>query len=632
MRTVPERKPQRWLVSNGFIGALLTLFSVPDLQTAAAGGLDPSWKAALHMAAHRGINHGSDLLFTYGPLGFLTEPILYYPSTALLSVAYGLAVRATFCILLVRALRRSLPLAVALIAGFLITQTSGWVAPDTVMSAATFLLCIDLLRSERPLRSRLWMVRTVALISGVHLLIKLNTGFTMVAMFGVVCLLSRDRRVLVESAAATGIGFVGGWLLSGNQPADLPAFVLGSAQLASGFSDAMGMEDPRFKGDFASVASVTAFVVFLAWSGTRDWTAARRRGAWIVLLILLFFSFKHGFVRHDGHQIGFSLTDMVAFGAFVEHQVERWVFTAGIVATLAVLLYSGAYVAMNPFPIVAEAFDDARLLTSSNRRAEEIAGTRQDLKKSWGLEEQTLDLLRGHGVHVDPWEAAVAWAYPSLRWRPLPVFQSYIAYTPGLDELNANRLAGSDGPERVLRERVSIDGRNPDWESPAAMLALVCNYEELRVQTRWQVLAKSDDRCGRAEHLSTRKAIAGEPVPIPQVEGRIVLAKIRDFKDQPSYMVRTQLWKAPVVEAVLDSVRVFRIVPGTADRGLIVKSPDSIGYSPEFVLQKASTITLAPTGAWGIDRDFTVEFVGVPVTPATRSRTVAGTTSEGSRD
>ena len=41
-------------------------------------GLTTSWEAGVHMALHEGITFGSHLIFTYGPLGFLSSPTLFY--------------------------------------------------------------------------------------------------------------------------------------------------------------------------------------------------------------------------------------------------------------------------------------------------------------------------------------------------------------------------------------------------------------------------------------------------------------------------------------------------------------------------------------------------------------------------
>ena len=86
------------------------------------------------------------------------------------------------------------------------------------------------------------------------------------------------------------------------------------------------------------------------------------------------------------------------------------------------------------------------------------ADARARLRAGEGIDPETLALVRDRTVHVFPSEAAVAWAYPELRWKPLPVFQGYQAYTDDLDRLNADALAAQDAPERLLR---TTESRRP---------------------------------------------------------------------------------------------------------------------------------------------------------------------------
>ena len=53
--------------------------------------LDGAWEIALRQALHDGLEFGPDVLFTYGPLGFLREPMVVYPWSARLAFAYGVA-------------------------------------------------------------------------------------------------------------------------------------------------------------------------------------------------------------------------------------------------------------------------------------------------------------------------------------------------------------------------------------------------------------------------------------------------------------------------------------------------------------------------------------------------------------
>jgi hypothetical protein len=50
---------------------------------------------------------------------------------------------------------------------------------------------------------------------------------------------------------------------------------------------------------------------------------------------------------------------------------------------------------------------------------------------------------------VYPQEIALAWAY-HLDWRPIPVLQSYSAYTSDLDQLDADFLTSTRAPQRIL--------------------------------------------------------------------------------------------------------------------------------------------------------------------------------------
>ena len=52
----------------------ITALSWPFPNRAPTTGLDPSWHIALHLAASMDLRQGVDMVFTYGPLGFLSIP------------------------------------------------------------------------------------------------------------------------------------------------------------------------------------------------------------------------------------------------------------------------------------------------------------------------------------------------------------------------------------------------------------------------------------------------------------------------------------------------------------------------------------------------------------------------------
>jgi hypothetical protein len=72
------------------------------------------------------------------------------------------------------------------------------------------------------------------------------------------------------------------------------------------------------------------------------------------------------------------------------------------------------------------------LLSPTDRHASE-AEARAALRASYGISPALAARVTGETVQIDPWEAAVAWAYPQMRWDPVPVFQTCNAHTTRLD-------------------------------------------------------------------------------------------------------------------------------------------------------------------------------------------------------
>ena len=67
------------------------MLTFPPLIIGTRSDVDYSWYVGLHKAAEQGLIHGRDILFTYGPLGFLTVPILINRNLWLCSALYTLA-------------------------------------------------------------------------------------------------------------------------------------------------------------------------------------------------------------------------------------------------------------------------------------------------------------------------------------------------------------------------------------------------------------------------------------------------------------------------------------------------------------------------------------------------------------
>jgi len=132
-------------------GVVAFVFSWPVSSLTPVAGLDGAWPVALHMAAHQGLDFGPDIVFTYGPLGFLKEPLAIYPWTARLAFAYTAAIHLALAVTLVAMLRPTF----GLVAGAALSLLLGALAVQEPALLLAFLWAVALTTVRlRPARAR----------------------------------------------------------------------------------------------------------------------------------------------------------------------------------------------------------------------------------------------------------------------------------------------------------------------------------------------------------------------------------------------------------------------------------------------------------------------------------------------
>jgi hypothetical protein len=231
---------------------------------------------------------------------------------------------------------------------------------------------------------------------------------------------------------------------------------------------------------------------------------------------------------------------------------------------------------------------------------------------SFRLDDASLSLLEGRSVHFDPWEADIAWVYPSINWHPLPIFQSFAAYTPYLDEKNADYIESPSSPEIILRDaRQTFQGRNPLFDSPATQLAILCNFRAARTTLKWLILERTERRCGEPELLTRTTLEPGQEVPVPNEDrpDRIVTARIDGLSDGLTTSLRALVARGERWFITLGDKR-YEIDPLTASEPLILGVPASVDYARPFSIGSPPT-SLAVTGGQG--GAIQVEFFSIPI-------------------
>jgi hypothetical protein len=253
-------------------------------------------------------------------------------------------------------------------------------------------------------------------------------------------------------------------------------------------------------------------------------------------------------------------------------------------------------------------------------------------------------LIGQRPVDIYPWDASLAWVL-NLNWDPQPVFQAYSAYTPALDDLNADALSSRDGPQLVLRHLVApghpgsestfgLEGRYAPYDTPAATLAMICNFRPLRTTSRYQLLARTPDRCETPRPLGSVSTGFGQSVrvPSPKRPDEVVFARVHGLAPAGAERVWTLLYKATFRYVVFNGNRAFHLVAANAGDGLVLRAPHGIDFPSPFAMSpQARTVgfdvqpaVASPSGRVRID------FYAMPVRPYAAAA-AQGSSSAGSR-
>ncbi|MEK6277290.1 MAG: hypothetical protein AABM29_04675 [Actinomycetota bacterium] len=607
------------------MGSVVAIASWKPYFSPPSPGPDPSWQAGLYMAVDQGLDFGRDLIYTWGPLGFIgqAQVVPYYVELAVVAGIFQGLLHLALCVSLVWVLRPrfGLLIAAALALGVALLPL------DSVLVLG-LALCLAALAGDPPhLPARLLPVGG-GVVAGIECLVTPRWGPALFAACSVTLLVLEDRRRRLALFGGVFLAtLLSLWLVLGHGLGGLDDLVSRWAQVVSGYSQASGIEidTPGWQKPAAALAAgavlTGTYLIF------RELPRPRGLAALGIVALVLFGSFKEGFVVHDSFHAASFFATVAGAGAALpwrtSQRLPALVLIAALLAVGVAALPAGTERFLNPWKR-ARGFDSyARTLVQPSKLEQFRDDGRRLMIDYYRIDPRTLELLRGHTVHVDPWEAGAAWAY-KLDWRPLPVFQDYLASTVDLDRWNAEALSSPDGPERILRENTAVvdpsfatyANRIHSWDPPAAALAMLCHFRPLRTTQRWQALERTPDRCGAPRRIGSLEARYGAPVDVPRLQskGEVVFARVHGAGVEGLERLRTLLYRAAARHVIVnDDPTPHRLVPGTAADGLLLNAPGDVDFPPPFALAPAARTLVFRKGSSSDPLE--VDFYAMPVRP-----------------
>jgi hypothetical protein len=576
--------------------AAVALVAWPVQSITPRGGGDWSWIAALAYVAHHGLDFGDQLVWSFGPLGFLNTwggPALYYDDVFTAAWLFAALIQLLLAGTLLVALRRSLPLGLAMLVGVVVLALA-----SERPTALGFAWCVlALTHGDDPPRDAAarWFPVAIGVLTGIGVLGKLNEGAGLLAL-AIIALAAMPRRRDVLAFAGTLLAtMLAGWLLSGQPLGGVWSYLRYSVEVVAGYAEAMGTSSSSLDWTYVAALALCALALALAWTATRG---ARPRRRWCLLAlcaVYLAFHFKESFVRQDRtHLQVFFGGALVLFAVLPLRPRLRPAALAGVVASvvaLGVLIGGhGLLRAVDPVANVRAAADQLRTLVSPTRRAEIVADVRARAMAGYQFPAKLAAVVGRRSVMFWPFvygEIVVAY---DVNLRPLPTLEPYAAYTPTLDRLAGEMLASTRAPERIVRAlpaaSSAVDDRYPSFEAPLATKQIFCRYRQLTVQEPWQVLARMPrSRCGSSRTLSTEWAAWGEPVlvPAPARSDALLLVKIAGASPHGIERLKGLAVRSDERQISLDETA-FRLVSATADDGLLLSAPPGSDYRGSFAM------------------------------------------------
>lgn len=624
------------------LASLLTMLAWPIAYGKATATLDEAWQIALHIAAGERLRYGVDILFSYGPLGFLGSQRPYVDWTSSLALAANIAIYLGLIGTLLAGARRILPWWAAAVVTLLAARFLVVLPPFEALQALVFTWCVEVLADRMPIRPRVLPV-SAGILAGITVLTKVNIGIWVVLMIAVtIAAVGRSwwkgLAVYLVALLATALGL---WVVLGQRLTDLGTYAAGIYQIVAGYNDAVGTPLPDSRTWIGlALAAVAVLVAWSGWWTSREWPRSRRIGLALLGLVMGFAMWKTAVVReHANYVLATAMAAMFVFSlGFDRRTWLAGVLAVGVALAGSAAIQPGAYanVVGSSRSILLEIRD--AILPGRGTRA--AAATRDQLRSRYRLDAASLAAIGHATVEIDPILSSAVFAYPELNWKPLPVFQSYSAYTPALDQLNADVLRSDSAPERILRSFRSsgltdvlrlwlgrflkpgevhastVDGHFSWFEEPATTLEMFCRYSQVAATSSWQVLARTGRTCGPAEPLGTISARAGATVTVPVEKrpDRFVIVKITGMEPSLLGRVRAALTRGQDWWIRLDDSR-YRLVQATAADGLLMAVPSAADGTESFAFGPPIQTIAVTAGLSGRDSSATLtyEFLSVPL-------------------
>lgn len=569
----PTRSRVHWYAVA--IALWLAIAALPVIQGFSMFGLE-SWVLGLSMAHVQGLVHGKDIIWTYGPLAYLSLPsfaggqpnlVLIYHLGLYLIWVFGL-------IRLAISPRNQAPAWSVFLIGIAAVLEPASIGDHLELAIFTWGV-LALVDDEWRLPEAVLLAFLAAIALLVKVSLGVQAGFTFLCILGALWHQKPIAKLAAVAACLPTFTFALYGVSTGS-PGSFFSYLRFALNISSGYSDSMGTPGSLWQALAAVVSLVLLFLILpLLAKPIRELAPA-----FAPAVVSAFFLFKSAFVRQDAHAAPFQIK-LVLASIFFLTVAGTLRYRRILMALQAVSLIAGYIAVSQAWPqlipsmwqrLTLRVDEPVQWLTHPQKTRRELQDREQAELSPQRLDGHFAGAIGGATVDVLPWDISQVQAN-HWKWRPRPVFQSYAAYTPLLDRVNAEHAQGNSAADFLLVHWGSIDHRHPFFEDPLSWRAVLDRYESILSDGETLLMKRvPDHRFAGPEPAGSSVAHWNEIVPVPQGNEPLVLsAGVRKslFGSMLSFSFRlSPVWI--VVTRQSGRTEQHRVVPLNLASGIII--------------------------------------------------------------
>ncbi len=455
---------------------IISVYALPILFTQLPDySLEGSWKMTENYAIYKSFVFGKDIIFTYGPLGFLSTRNNEFINSFLIFLADLFLLIGICHILYKYASRQKGWLLVSFIA-VLFLRTSNY----TQVLFLLFSLYTALNFKNSGANS---FELAFGSFAGILLFfIKLNYGlisFAFIAITMLLLLLKSPGKALFY--LLLNVTFFGIICLCVH--IDLAAYIKNSLLQVSAFDESgyriIDAKQPQYPSALLLAGLFLLSAVNYFYKAIAKKSCTLPDSLFFITLAFAFFLFyKNGFTRADNsHYVYFfNIIPFFFLAVYILSGAgNKWAGKLVVLLSIVIPGYNLMLIQTEFDPARYPAYFAGHLSTMTYFKGLfHPEKTAPDVARS--IPPAPLNQIGNAKIDILTWETSLL-INNQLNYTPRPLFQSFMAYSGALDSVNAHHFFKPGRPEFILSQNFSIDGRYYFWDESFTNATIHLNYE-----------------------------------------------------------------------------------------------------------------------------------------------------------